>query len=192
MSLSLLQQHIIDGYQKGFPLTSEPFKQIAIQLNATEQQVLAAVNDLNQKGVLSRIGPVFNHKKAGASTLAAIAVPPEKIDKIAGIINQFEQVNHNYAREHEYNLWFVITAKDWQILNEIIEQIEALTGLSVLVLPMEASYHIDLSFKVNFSKVPSFTKKADDYSDTSPDTSSDINSDTSWGDSSLVSTVGAR
>jgi DNA-binding Lrp family transcriptional regulator len=150
MSLSFLQQQIINHYQRGFPLTSEPFKELAQQLKSTEEQVLTAFDDLNNKGILSRVGPVFDHKKAGASTLAALAVPIEQLDKIAGIVNQFEQVNHNYAREHEYNLWFVVTAKDWLVLNDTIAKIEALTGLSILVLPMEASYHIDLSFKVNF------------------------------------------
>jgi len=151
MSLSLLQQQIINHYQKGFPLTSEPFKEVAQQLQSTEEQVLTAINNLNEKDVLSRVGPVFDHKKAGASTLAALAVPAEQLDKVAGIVNQFDQVNHNYAREHRYNLWFVITAKGWLTLNDTIAKIEALTGLSVLVLPMEASYHIDLSFKVNFA-----------------------------------------
>ena len=150
MQLSLLQQSIINKYQKGFPLVSEPFKQLAKELHCSEADVLTALDSLNQQNILSRIGPVFDHKKAGASTLAALAVLPEQLDKIAGIVNQFDQVNHNYEREHHYNLWFVVTAKDPIALNETLEQIEALTGLPVLVLPMEASYHIDLSFDVNF------------------------------------------
>jgi len=114
--------------------------------------VLVAIKDLHQQGVLSRVGPVFDHKKAGASTLAAIAAPPERIDEIAEIVNQFEQVNHNYAREHDYNLWFVVTASDPMALAETLQEIELLTGLPILVLPMEASYHIDLGFKIDFSK----------------------------------------
>ena len=148
-----LQQAIINNYQKGFPLCSSPYKTMAKALNSTEHEVINALKQLNKDNVLSRVGPVFDHKKAGASTLAALAVPPEQLDKIAGIVNQFEQVNHNYAREHRYNLWFVVTASDPVLLNSILTQIELLTGLQVLILPMEASYHIDLSFDVDFNQV---------------------------------------
>ena len=152
MKLSELEQRIINKYQKAFPLVSEPFKYIANELDASEQEVLDAFNKLNELNILSRVGPVFDHKKAGASTLAAIAVPPEQLDKVAGIVNQFEQVNHNYGREHDYNLWFVVTAADLVALNQVLADIESLTGYPVLVLPMEASYHIDLSFDINFDQ----------------------------------------
>jgi len=150
--LTELQQSIINRYQKGFPLCSQPYKEMAEQLNSSEQDVLSAMVALDEAGILSRIGPVFNHKKAGASTLAALAVPEDSLDEIANIVNQFEQVNHNYAREHSYNLWFVVTASDDMALKQVITDIEQLTGYQVLVLPMEASYHIDLAFNINFSQ----------------------------------------
>jgi len=158
--ISQLQQDIINNSQKGFPLTSQPYQAIAKQLSqvgliTSEEEVFDAVNELHSKGVLSRVGPVFDHKKAGASTLAALAVAPKDLDKIAGIVNQFDQVNHNYGREHAYNLWFVVTASDMVALNSTIANIELLTGLSVLVLPMEASYHIDLAFSINITGIES-------------------------------------
>ena len=155
VQLSELQQQIINRYQKGFPLVEQPYLEIAQQLEVSEQQVIAAIDELHQYQALSRVGAVFDHKKAGASTLAAIAVPKEQLEKIAAIVNQFEQVNHNYEREHQYNLWFVVTASDLVVLNRVLEQIELLTGLPILVLPMEASYHIDLGFNIDFSNVNS-------------------------------------
>lgn len=158
--LSALEQVIINHFQKEFPLCSKPYQAIADTLKnesieISEQQVLTALQQLNAHGVLSRIGPVFDHKKAGASTLAALAVPPEQLDAIAQIVNQFEQVNHNYAREpylkkQAYNLWFVATASDDIALQSVLNDIAELTGFSVLKLPMEKSYHIDLGFKINF------------------------------------------
>ena len=160
--ISQLQQDIINNSQKGFPLTRRPYKTISEQLAqvnivTTELEVFQAVDDLNSKEVLSRVGPVFDHKKAGASTLAALAVPEKDLDKVAGIVNQFDQVNHNYGREHVYNLWFVVTASDMVALNGTLENIELLTGLPVLVLPMEASYHIDLAFSINVTGIESPT-----------------------------------
>jgi DNA-binding Lrp family transcriptional regulator len=157
--LTQLQQDIINNFQKGFPLASRPYLAIADKLKCnhnelSEQAVFTALSDLNYLGVTSRIGPVFDHKKAGASTLAALAVDEADLDKIASIVNQFEQVNHNYARSSHfdktnYNLWFVVTASDPVALNNTLTRIELLTGLSVLVLPMEASYHLDLAFAIN-------------------------------------------
>ena len=42
----------------------------------------------------------------------------------------------------------------WQLISTIVN-IELLTGLPVLVLPMEASYHIDLAFSINVTGVES-------------------------------------
>ncbi len=163
--LTQLQQDIINNFQKGFPLCSNPYLTIAQKLNSinatanveeqiTELSVHSAITDLDNSGVISRIGPVFDHKKAGASTLAALAVKEEDLDKVASIVNQFEQVNHNYARgshfdKTNYNLWFVVTASDPVALNNVLTRIELLTGLKVLILPMEASYHLDLAFAIN-------------------------------------------
>jgi len=163
--LTQLQQDIINSFQKGFPLCSSPYLTIAQKLSnnhaglndedeVTEQSVFNALSDLDSLGVISRIGPVFDHKKAGASTLAALAVDEKDLNKVASIVNQFEQVNHNYARgshfnKTDYNLWFVVTASDPVALNNTLTRIELLTGLKVLILPMEASYHIDLAFTIN-------------------------------------------
>ncbi len=159
--LTQLQQDIINNFQKGFPLSSRPYLAIAQKLKCnhgelSEQAVFTALSDLDYLGVTSRIGPVFDHKKAGASTLASLAVDEENLDKIASIVNQFEQVNHNYARSSHfdktnYNLWFVVTASDPVALNNTLTRIELLTGLPVLVLPMEASYHLDLAFAINIT-----------------------------------------
>lgn len=150
MEFDLLSQQIINAYQRGFPLCSRPFLQLAQEFGVTEQQVISCLESLKQQQVLSRLGPVFDHQQAGASTLAAIAAPPDKIDQVAESINQFEQVNHNYAREHEFNLWFVVTAPTSDGLSQAIADIETATGYPVLVLPMEKPYHIDLSFDVCF------------------------------------------
>ncbi|WDE14154.1 Lrp/AsnC family transcriptional regulator [Thalassomonas haliotis] len=155
MNLSLLQQQLINHWQKDFPLISSPYAQLAKELGSSEAEVLEALKALEQADILSRLGAVFDHKKAGASTLAALMVPEEDLEYVADIVNKFEQVNHNYAREHDYNLWFVVTAADDFILQRVLARIEQLTGLTVLVLPMEKAFHIDLSFQIDFdSKQP--------------------------------------
>lgn len=149
--LTATEQAIVNCYQKGLPLTSRPYQTMADKLGCSEEDVINALDNLKNHHILSRVGPVFDHQRAGASTLAALSVPDDQLVKVAGIVNQFEQVNHNYEREHTFNLWFVITAHDLVELERTIALIEVNTGFSVLVLPMEASYHIDLGFSIDFT-----------------------------------------
>jgi len=143
-----LNQRLLNDYQQSFPLVSEPFDDLARHLNTDVSTILQRIHHFKQNGTISRIGPVFRPNTIGVSTLAAISVPPDKIDHYADIVNQFAAVNHNYEREHEINLWFVLTAANQAALNQTIMEIEARTGHSVLVLPLLKEYHIDLGFNL--------------------------------------------
>ncbi len=65
-------------------------------------------------------------------------------------MNGFPEVNHNYAREHEYNLWFVVTASDADGIDAVLQEIARRTGLEVLSLPMLEDFHIDLGFDLRW------------------------------------------
>ena len=107
---------------------------------------MACLQRLELAGALSRIGPVFDHCRAGASTLAALAVPAERLEQLAARITRYPEVNHNYAREHHYNLWFVLTGPNRRHLEQILDELEKDTGLIPLDLPMLTAYRIDLGF----------------------------------------------
>lgn len=143
-----INQRLLNDYQHSFPLVSEPFDDLARNLNTDVASILQRVNTLKQNGTISRIGPVFKPNTIGVSTLAAISVPTNKLDYYAAIINRFPEVNHNYEREHEINLWFVLTAGNQQELNTSIAEIGRQTGHAVLVLPLLKEYHIDLGFNL--------------------------------------------
>jgi DNA-binding Lrp family transcriptional regulator len=78
--------------------------------------------------------------------LAALAVPRARIDEVARMVSDHPQVNHNYEREHAYNLWFVVTAPDRERVDAVLDDIERRSGLETLRLPLEQAYHIDLGF----------------------------------------------
>ncbi|WP_020408331.1 Lrp/AsnC family transcriptional regulator [Hahella ganghwensis] len=150
IALTEREKQLLTHYQRGFPRTSRPFRTIARELSCSEDDVLNSFRRLQEAGVISRLGPVFNHRKAGTSTLAAISVPDRELENVAALINSYPEVNHNYQREHTFNLWFVITAPDVSLLDEVIQDIEKKTGHPVLRLPMVKPYHIDLGFKPDF------------------------------------------
>jgi len=141
-----LTQKLLNEYQHNFPVSSRPYADIAERLGVDEQTILSLLGELDKKSILSRVGPVFRPNRVGVSTLAAMAVPEHKLEKIADIISAYSAVNHNYERQHHFNLWFVVTAENQQILDKTLADMEDKTDIRIMSLPMEKEYHIDLGF----------------------------------------------
>jgi len=139
---------LIDGWQSGFPVEQDPFETVGADLGIGAEEVLERVQRLYDEGIFRRFGPVLNPPVIGSSTLAAVRAPTDRFDEVAEVINGYRQVNHNYARDHEWNMWFVVTAGSRERRDAIIAEVESRTGLDVLVLPMLTDFYIDLEFPV--------------------------------------------
>jgi len=141
-----LDRRLLNDFQRGFPLVDRPFAAIGERVGAGEDEVLRRYRRLARSGYVSRIGVVFRPNTAGASTLAALAVPPARLEGVARWLSAQPEVNHNYEREHRYNLWFVLAARSAAALEAACARIERMTKLPLLRLPLEEEYHIDLGF----------------------------------------------
>ena len=148
--LSEIDRRLLDEYQRDFPLSERPFADIATELGVDEAKVLERFGYLKRLGALSRVGAVLRPNRVGASTLAALAVPAERLEEVAALVNAFPEVNHNYEREHAYNLWFVVTASDQDGVQRVLRRIAAATGLEPLDLPMLEDYFIDLGVSLRW------------------------------------------
>jgi hypothetical protein len=80
-----------------------------------------------------------------------MAIPGDELETVAAIVSSFAEVNHNYERDHEFNLWFVVIAADREVLQAVLAEIEARSGYSVMDLPMREDYFIDLGFKLRWT-----------------------------------------
>jgi DNA-binding Lrp family transcriptional regulator len=139
---------LVDGYQTGFPVEQRPFETVGDAVGVPAGEVLDRVADLLEAGIFRRFGPVLNPPVIGSSTLAALAVPEERLDAVADLVNGYRQVNHNYRRAHKWNMWFVVTAGSVARREAILDEIATETGLEPLSLPMRTDYYIDLAFPV--------------------------------------------
>lgn len=137
---------LLNAWQRGFPLVPRPFARIAEAVGSSEEAVLAAYRRMMAQGLVSRVGAVFAPRRLGASALAALAAPPARLEEIAARVSREPAINHNYQREHRFNLWFVVTAASRAHLQEVVAGIERDTGCAVIVLPLEEEFHIDLGF----------------------------------------------
>jgi len=147
--LTPLHKRLLNDYQRDFPLSPTPYQDIATELGVSEGEVIAAFAELDESDVITRIGPVIPPNRIGVSTLAAIAVPEAELESVAQLISAYPEVNHNYEREHRFNLWFVVIAADAQHLAQVLADIEQQCGYPVMSLPLLEDYFIDLSFKLD-------------------------------------------
>ena len=148
--LSDLEFSLLNSFQRDFPLLPRPFAVLADKLGSDEQTVIETLRRLQQRGAVSRVGAVFQANAIGASALAALRVPAARLEQVARHINAIPEVNHNYEREHSYNLWFVVTASSAARLQAVLQEIEQDCECGpVLKLPMREQYHIDLGFDLS-------------------------------------------
>jgi len=145
-SMPALEMRLLNDCQSGFPLVRAPYSVLAQAFEVDEADVIAALARLVALDKVSRVGAVFRPGAIGVSTLAAMAVPADDLERVARIVSARPEVNHNYEREHRYNLWFVVTAADATTLEAALAAIAREAGLAPIALPLIDDYWIDLSF----------------------------------------------
>jgi DNA-binding Lrp family transcriptional regulator len=138
-------RRLINALQGGFPITERPFAEVATALGLAEQDVIERLQRLLDDRTLSRFAPMIDVDRLGGGlTLAAMAVPEDRFDEVAAIVNRFPEVAHNYERSHTLNMWFVIATEDPAEVRSVIQRIEQASGLAVLDLPKLEEYFLEL------------------------------------------------
>ncbi len=143
--LDAIDRAIINALQGDFPLCPAPFAAAAAPLGLSEGELLERLRALRDAGTLSRFGPLYQIERlGGAFCLAAMAVPEADFERVAGIVNGFAEVAHNYRRDHRLNMWFVLATETPAEIAATCAAIEAASGLPVLPFAKEREYFVDL------------------------------------------------
>ncbi|MDH3449064.1 MAG: Lrp/AsnC family transcriptional regulator, partial [Gammaproteobacteria bacterium] len=118
-----LEREFINRYQGDFPIEEQPFASVAAKLGTDSATLMSSIQALLDDGMLSRFGPLYDASSMGGSlTLAALSVPRERFDQVAQMVNDMPEVAHNYEREHELNMWFVIATETPELQQQTIER----------------------------------------------------------------------
>ncbi|MDD4587407.1 MAG: AsnC family transcriptional regulator [Heliobacteriaceae bacterium] len=145
-----LDRQILAIIQGNFPLTPEPYADLAAVLGVTAAEVETRVQKLKERGIIRRIGGVFDSRRLGyRATLCALKVPPDRVDAVVAIVNGYPGVTHNYLREHEYNMWFTLIAPTAAKMAAIIAEIKARTGCELQNLPASRVFKIKVDLPVD-------------------------------------------
>lgn len=147
--LDAVDRRIVNELQGGFPITRRPYAAAAQRLGLSEAQLLRRLGRLLDAGMLSRFGPLYRAEgMGGAVTLAAMAVPPAELERVAELVNGYPEVAHNYEREHRLNVWFVVAVEDPARIWEVLAEIESRSGYRVYDMPKLEEYYIGLRLQV--------------------------------------------
>lgn len=148
--LNEIDKKILRELQENLPIVKRPYASVAGKIGVTEEEFFSRVKKFIARGVIRKFGLRIDSKKVGfASTLVAMKVPKDKLDEIAGQLNSYESVTHNYARDHEYNLWFTLIDRDEEALKKTLEQIgREVEHEEMLNLPVLRKFKINVKFDI--------------------------------------------
>jgi DNA-binding Lrp family transcriptional regulator len=141
--LDATDRAVVNALQDGLPLTPRPYADSAAALGIGEQDHIARLERLLATGVLTRFGPLYDAERlGGAFCLCAMAVPQDRFEEVVGTVNAHREVAHNYARDHIFNMWFVLASEDAASITATVRAIEAETGLAVYAFPKLREFFI--------------------------------------------------
>ena len=146
--MDAVDRAIVNQLQGGFPVCERPYAEAATKLGLTEDELMQRLDALLENGTLTRFGPMYHAERlGGALTLAAMKIPDADFERVAEIVNRFPEVAHNYAREHAFNMWFVLATEAPERIEEVIGEIERATGYRVYNMPKLEEFFVGLRFE---------------------------------------------
>lgn len=147
--MDAIDRAIINTLQKGFPICERPYQQAAEAVGIDEEELIQRLHTMLEDKRLSRFGPLYHAERMGGGlSLCAMSVSETDFDTVAEQVNAFPEVAHNYAREHELNMWFVLATDTPERIQSVLQEIEELTGYHVYNMPKQEEFYVGLHFQL--------------------------------------------
>jgi DNA-binding Lrp family transcriptional regulator len=129
MKLNRLETGLLDLIQAGFPLSGEPYAELGRRLGISQDEVIEHIKKLEAAGIVREIGPVLDSRRLGyQTTLVAMKVSQDYLEKASQIINEHPGISHGYEREHHFNLWFTLSLPPQADLEAGIQRLATAIG----------------------------------------------------------------
>lgn len=123
--------------EAGLPLAARPFRQLAEQIGASEEEVLEQVRHWNDDGLFRRFGLVLKHRALGfhANAMLVMDIPDEQVQAIGERLGQAAGINLCYRRPRRlphwrYNLFCMVHGREREQVVALIERLLAEHGLA--------------------------------------------------------------
>lgn len=144
-----IDRAIINRLQESFPICDRPYQVVAEQFGITEQELIRRLEQMLEKKQLSRFGPMYHAERLGGGlSLCAMRIPETDFERVTEQVNAFPEVAHNYARDHDLNMWFVLATETAERIDSVLVEIEQVTGYPVYNMPKQEEFFVGLKFTV--------------------------------------------
>lgn len=139
-----IDRMLLDRIQRAFPLDPQPYQTLSKGLSLSEGDVRDRIAQLKQDRIVRQISAIFNTGALGyRSSLVAMSVPDEHLERASAVVNGYPGVSHNYLREAVYNMWYTIAVPPGQSLEEKVRDLARdAGGWSALVLPADKKFKL--------------------------------------------------
>ncbi len=126
---------IIRATQAGLPLVAEPYAAIAAETGTTPKDVMQRMQNMQDNGVIRRIGAVPNHYVLGfrGNGMSVWDIPDDRVQACGEMIGALDFVSHAYHRPRHaplwnYNLFAMVHGKNREEVMLKVEKIAELLG----------------------------------------------------------------
>jgi len=131
--LTALEADLLLAIQGGFPLSATPYADVASEIDAPLDDLLAAVERLLADGCIKRIGCVVNHVVTGFTNNCMVVwdVPDDELDERGEAVGSLPYVTLCYHRPRrpeqgwEYNLFTMIHGREAEAVDAKIDELAA-------------------------------------------------------------------
>lgn len=129
-TMNELDARLLGELQRGFPVQSSPYVEIAARCGTTPREAELRTRRLREEGLIRRMGAVFDSRAMGMEiTLAAAEVEAGAVDDVAAWMESLPEVTHAYLRDGEPNVWFAVVARSRERVDEILRELGGREGV---------------------------------------------------------------
>jgi DNA-binding Lrp family transcriptional regulator len=139
MVLTDTDRELIAAIQQGLPLVSRPYARVGAQLGLSEAEVIARLAELQDTGMIKRMGVVVRHRALGyrANAMVVWDVPDNELERVGRLLADETCVTLCYQRPRRlpdwpYNLFCMIHGRERDVVLRRLAQIIECHGLQVI------------------------------------------------------------
>lgn len=148
MNLDGIDKRLLNLVQAEFPLTSQPYDDLALRLGIDRDEVIRRIEQLKVKGIIRQISPVLDSRRLGyQTTLVAIRMNEDKLERAERLIVEHPGVSHGYERNHEFNVWITLATPPEASIEAELQKLDSLIEADVIFsLPAVKMFKIGAYF----------------------------------------------
>jgi len=140
-ALSPFHRQLLGRLEEPLPVIPRPWEAVAAALDASQEEVMTAVDALKRSGIIRRVAAVLRHRSVGyaANAMVCLRLPEGRVAEAGERAARLSWVSHCYQRESRpewpYALYAMVHARSREqcdgLVGNLAEVVEA-EGLQVL------------------------------------------------------------